>query len=172
MMKYGSIIAFFIGLVASCGQNTTDYIPESRPYLNEIWHRIGTIPEDELRHFDALNAEYMGKIQILSCVHCRLDEDYFGPLRSMIEDSHMQLLDRLLELGIRDPSAASLGVFKFFIIHHFPDIHRDILRFLELDKILIPPDEVRSDDDRWHNLNVNYSGDIEVWMKFYLEGTE
>lgn len=169
-MKSYIFIIFSLLMVASCEKDTIDYIPESRPYLDEILNRVSTLPANELREFDALNADYLQKIQILSCVHCQLDEEYFGPLRAKV-DGDNRLLDRLLELGIRNPAEARLLGFKYFIMHNYPDIYHDILRHLDLDEKLIPADEVKTDSDRWHNQNVNYSGDIEVWIKFYLEGT-
>ncbi|SRR5690606_1733174 len=169
-MNYCGYIIFSLLLVASCEQDTIDYIPESGIYINEILDRVNTIPDNELREIDALNEEYMRKIKVLSCVYCRLDEEYVGILRAKVEEN-FQLLDRLLELGIRNPPETSLQVFKYFVIHHYPDVHHDILQHLALADKLIPLDEIKTDDDRWHNQNVNYSGDIAVWIKYYLEGT-
>ncbi len=158
-MKLGGILFFSLWLMVSCQKDVTDYQPGFQSYVKAIQKRVRTIPISDLKEVDALISAHWQKTAILSCYFCRLDDQYFKPLRIFLEN-HPETINRVLERQLSKDfeRKADHLIFQYFVIHHFPDIHERIMEYFNVDLASVPE-------------SGKYYGNMDIWIEFYLDGT-
>ena len=167
-MNFGTIMFFSMLLTVSCQKDSTEYQPELQPYVKEIQNRVRFIHPSILQQADLLITEHWQKTAILSWYFCKLDSQYFDPLRMFLEE-HPETINRVLEQGIRIEPRINLLIFKYFVIHNLSDVHNLIMEYFDV-KIL-PEDEVITEEERIKRIYGQYYGNMEIWIEFYLDGT-